>query len=385
MALLTKVIPLYQAQGTGNQSYGGVGFQPKVVLLFGNSVYAIHQATIGNFHLNGGAAVSSSGRASFAHLMGDNSANSFAKGYATNNKIYATNWSSTLYTAADFVSMDADGFTLNWVTVNAAEVGNPRKIFALCIGGDDLTDVAVTTFELPTTTGNHAVTGVGFEADCTLFYVHQYALATSNAAAHCSFGAAKSSSERFAMGFSEPDNATTSDNNHVQKSDKCVAMPWTNGGSDAMWNEADFVSHDSDGFTLDWSVANNGGGRYGIAVSMKGGQYKLGVETQKTSTGTKATTGVGFEPTGLLAFSVGQTSKTTIGEGAYASIAAAASSKGTFEDTFTGTLGAAITARSPEVGGSWTAGTGTFTLGGGPAPSASTSNASAWVDMGVAD
>jgi hypothetical protein len=37
-------------------------------------------------------------------------------------------------------------------------------------------------------------------------------------------------------------------------------------------------------------------------LALKGGSFKAGVETQATSTGTKATTGVGFKPSGLLLF-----------------------------------------------------------------------------------
>jgi hypothetical protein len=60
---------------------------------------------------------------------------------------------------------------------------------------------------------------------------------------------------------------------------------------------------DSDGFTINQTVAA-GVNSLVPYIAIKGGQWKVGTDTQKTSTGTKATTGVGFQPSGLILGSV---------------------------------------------------------------------------------
>jgi hypothetical protein len=68
---------------------------------------------------------------------------------------------------------------------------------------------------------------------------------------------------------------------------------------------------DADGFTVNWTTAN-ASSRIIAYLALKGGRYFVGNETQRTSTGTRAKTGVGFTPTGILAFSVNATANASV-------------------------------------------------------------------------
>ena len=96
-------------------------------------------------------------------------------------------------------------------------------------------------------------------------------------------------------------NATTG--GRIQKTNKVYCN--IDGGS-SIRCEADLVSLDSDGFTLNWTTANANTHTI-FALGLKGGSYAVKAFTQKTSTGSQATTGVGFAPKGLLYYSTGQT------------------------------------------------------------------------------
>lgn len=91
--------------------------------------------------------------------------------------------------------------------------------------------------------------------------------------------------------------AGPADNRRAFHTDHCFLS--MSGSSAVLQWEADFVSMDSDGFTVDIESST----AFSPAVSyiaLKGGQYAVGNDTQKQSTGTKSTTGLGFEP--VLAF-----------------------------------------------------------------------------------
>lgn len=68
---------------------------------------------------------------------------------------------------------------------------------------------------------------------------------------------------------------------------------------------AAFSSFDSGGFTLSHASQGTAHKFKYLAIRDGGGSFKVGIDTQKTSTGTKATTGVGFEPSALLFLGAG--------------------------------------------------------------------------------
>jgi hypothetical protein len=81
-----------------------------------------------------------------------------------------------------------------------------------------------------------------------------------------------------------------------QVSDK-ILLTISAAGADTL--VADLVSFDALGCTLNYSVVETTQ-RVFFALALKGGQYKVTVDEQKTSTGTKSKTGVGFQPKAVL-------------------------------------------------------------------------------------
>lgn len=201
--------------------------------------------------------------------------------------------------------MDSDGFTINWTAVSSGQV-----VIYMALGGSDLTNAAIKNFTSPASTGNQAHTGVGFQGDCALFLGGLQTageLGNNSGTTHFGMGFATSSSNRAALGAYSQDSAATSDANALLVSTKCFTI--LNGSS--VFEQADFVSFDSDGFTINWDTVHSSA-RNCWALVLKGGQYAVGTETQGTSTGTKATTGVGFQPTGLLVTGINKTSSASV-------------------------------------------------------------------------
>src|SRR3990172_4848530 len=95
--------------GTGNQAITGVGFQPKALIFGFVAKTADGVGTGDGKYAVAGMAVSSTQRA--AVCFADDAARH------TNVKcLVMVNGASTLLAEADLVTMDSDGFTINWST-----------------------------------------------------------------------------------------------------------------------------------------------------------------------------------------------------------------------------------------------------------------------------
>ena len=192
----------------------------------------------------------------------------------------------------DFQSFDADGFTLYSEGSGAAHV-----VHWLAIGGADIS-AHVGEWDPPTSTGNDSTTGVGFTPDLLMFlegFVAGELPQVSNDA-EINIGFATASTEG-AFGVAGLGSQTPSEAVRTQRSDRCLIglTPTTS----AVNREATIISMDADGFTLNWvTVVSPTFPAFYLAL--KGADVFVGAETQKTSTGTKATTGVGFTPSALM-------------------------------------------------------------------------------------
>ncbi len=294
------------AKSTGgapaSQAVTGIGFQPKALIL-----WATNQTTeVIAFGIRFGIGFSDGTRyRAVAAASADNSDFTSCDHRQATKALTLLDFTQTTVAECDVTSFDSDGFTLNWTTNNASAY----IIHYLAIGGADLTNVRADNFSLATSTGNQAITGAGFQPDFVMFLSARDSGAIPNTAVHTylSLGLAKSSSERAALAFASQDNAGTSETNRYQRTTLCLATLADSGTVDS---EADFVSMDSDGFTINNSDAPTLAHKV-MYLALKGGSYKVGAETQKTSTGTKATTGAGFQPTGLFLASFNDVAQTT--------------------------------------------------------------------------
>lgn len=283
MSLSTKAGQFTMPGSTGNQSVTGLGFQPKFIFFFyqiatANNSYGSVLKSIGGIGFTDGT--------NQASLGGAFGASRTTQQPFTTKCIHGSNAGS----AASIVSMDSDGFTVNWS--NVTDSGSLIQFLAL--GGSDLTNASIVSKAFPTATGNQSVTGVGFKPDCILLFANVDA---PNANSKLMVGAASSTTKRAAQGSFAKDSSTQ---NGTSASNKLVEALGPDGSGNAqLYYEADLVSFDSDGFTANWStVAGTIAVSY-YTICLKGAAFHVQELTQPTSTGNQTLTGFGFQPKGI--------------------------------------------------------------------------------------
>lgn len=293
---------------TGNFDTTGIGFQPIALILF-----AVHKTATDGFKagvaFSYGFATSSTQRKCITLDSSDNVAASTAG--RTNRSV--PNLALAVHSATglsglslDFVSFLADGFRLN---ATAAAAGSNYEIHYIAIGGSEVTGAFVGEFTEPTATGNFDVSGVGFQPDFVL--AAGVCQSVSSGSLNGYLGAFASTTQRGACAITSQDSTSPSNVNTYQRSDKAIVS--LNSTGTGPRTEADFVSWLADGFRLNYSTTVAAGSQQKtIFLALKGGRYWVGSETQKTSAGTKAKTGVGFTPKGLFMFGTNRAASSVI-------------------------------------------------------------------------
>jgi len=291
---------------TGNSAVTGVGFTPKALILWGSA--ANTAGFIDTMSFGMGFSTGTSNRKAMAAASDDSAgvanSNSGAR-YADLAITILSSGTPTVGAEADFVSFGADGFTLNWTT---AAAGKDYVIHYIAIGGAGVTNAKASVFTASASTGAQAVTGVGFQPDCVLLMgTESTALGNKGPGAEASFalGMAVSSSQRGTSALGERDAQATT-NVGVRQSAAQVLYGLVAGAGTA--TAGDFTSMDADGFTVNWSIA---AAQEVVYLALKGGSYFVGSDSQKTSTGTQAKTGVGFTPKAVLFSSFNRTTSAT--------------------------------------------------------------------------
>lgn len=292
MALKVFMGSLQTPTTTGNVSYTGPDFTPKLILFFLNTANGNETAAEARTMI--GAAVSTTSRVVSGYASGNNLATTNCAVFDDNTScIYLADATPTALKVADLVSMDTGGFTLSWSTADASTF----TVDYIALGGADLTNVATGTLAEKTTTGSQAYTGVGFAP--TALFVWQ-AKRTSSTTFPSSFNG----TSRLRVGFSDgtndgytcirsQDNAAAANTARSQDTSNiigCIALT-TNVIDDL----ASLTSFDADGFTFNWSVVNGTANTH-FYVALRGPQFKVGSISQPTSPASVSTTGVGFRP-----------------------------------------------------------------------------------------
>lgn len=160
------------------------------------------------------------------------------------------------------------------------------------------------TFALNTSTGNQSITGVGFEPKIVFFLnaPDTADITTDVANYHQMFGAAASSSQEFVMYANSINGQTTSDSMNILLTNACIVAYDPPGGSGAVDYQADFVSMDSGGFTI--NISNAPGVGYIVGYLALGGSdienVKVSNFTWGVPTGVTTVSGVGFIPDALI-------------------------------------------------------------------------------------
>jgi hypothetical protein len=276
-----------------SKSITGVGFQPKLVLFFGTTQSSDADVSTQSTNIALtltilGFAVDSTHR---AVIFSDDDGSASVRA-PDSTLCIKSQVSSVITYAADFVSMDADGFTLSFTTINATAY----IVNYMAIGGADLTNVASKSFTTPTGAPPQSSpqTGIGFKPDAMILI--------GGRANSVGIGLVSSTTTRGASSLAK--------NGGYARYQRTVEA-YVETSDTAKLLEADLSSFDSDGFTLNFTTTNAVTSTL-IAICMKGGKFNSGNFLQKTSTTTQPTTGNGFTPTGLIILSVENTASTTV-------------------------------------------------------------------------
>lgn len=307
MAMDVKVGTFTKNTATGNQSITGIGFIPKVVIFFLGKNTATGFRT--DFSQSIGWGVSSTERTAHTAFGPGGDTTGKTLGASSNIRcilIGEGTLKPLVYSdEADLVSMDADGFTINWVTNG----GTAEIIGFLALGGADLTNVKAGNFFANTSTGNQSITGIGFQPDLCLFTTE--AKSTSYPAGQgkgFNFGAAISSTSRFALGIAGGRPGKAGEGGGYLTNVRCLLGIKKGTQLEYEW---DFVSQDTDGFTVNLLLTKGSAipVEY-LCLKTTNGEVNIKEILSPTSTGTQATTGVGFKPSAILDFTRSQVSST---------------------------------------------------------------------------
>jgi hypothetical protein len=298
VALSVKCGSFSTRTSTGSQAYTGVGFQPKALIL-----WCVGATSAGSFQAHAqvfyGIASGSSAQYCVGGYSEDALADSDAKRFWQNVVLSFCNVSSTLTVEASLTSFDSDGFTLNYTTASATAY----VVHYMALGGSDVTNAAVVNWTCPTSGGNKAVTGVGFQPDCVLHLFSNQSAALANPPTYSgnfkvSVSAMDSGGRQWANTINSLNSQPTMDTQRGQLTNRCLLDI---ASSLAFNYEASYVSMDADGFTTNFATVT-GTAHNVVSLCLKGGQYYVGSFNQPTSAAPQDSviSSPGFTATGYL-------------------------------------------------------------------------------------
>jgi len=293
---------------TGDFSETGVGFQPKAVVLC-TSYGGMSSSSAQDSRFNIGMAVSSSSRFSLYGGTDDNQATSDA--FKVDSVSFILERSLTgagsIDVQTDFVSMDADGFTLN----NTDAPGGTNQLPYIAYGGTINTFIGQLT---QPGDGNQVITGVGFEPSFTFLNSIQssgsFDTVLNNNTINLGFGDSVNNANVRAFDF---DGQSTTNNFHSGSNTKAFLAASSGSSS----GDAVYTSNDPDGFTLNWSNTSGSTRRLhylSIGDAASGGIS--GTITQTTSSFTQSLVGTIVNPifTGDITQTAQSFTQSAIGE-----------------------------------------------------------------------
>ncbi len=303
--------------GSGNQTITGVGFTPKVIILNSLVIPTFNSFTVGSdarFYFGFTASTTAVNQRSFFYYNYDGETTSDVDtGWHTSSIINDGVGGGSFDSLATLSTFNADGFVLNW-SINGSFTSGVNFDY-IALGGDDITNASSGDFNTPNTTGDHAITGVGFRPDFVILLGTNYIVDDDVSATigTYSLGYFNSNGEQAVSSIISEDGADTSDTARYQRVNKCLAM-FAIADTTTLTHEATFVSMNNDGFTLNYTTASVANKRVAY-LAVKGCQTKIGSFTSPTA-GTapvsQSTNGVGFQPRGIIFQTVGKTSGTSI-------------------------------------------------------------------------
>lgn len=240
---------------TGNQSTN-VGFKPDLLMLYGVGETA--QAVNYGLQWAVGFACSASQQATFGGCALDDVVTMDTARYQRVDQCFAMFSKTSTTTKAlegALVTMDANGFTINWTTV--ASAGASKKIGYVAIKGGSYKVGSFTAPVAGATPVSQATTGVGFlPSGIILASVGGLASSAIQTTDRVSFGAGSSSADRRVGWAGDTDGTANETTARIMLNNKIVKMATENAtpASTTTQAEADLTSLDADGFTLSWTT-----------------------------------------------------------------------------------------------------------------------------------
>lgn len=273
---------------TGDVSVTSLSFTPKGGLfIWTNQVSQNATANTPGFGV--GAAISSSNRAATFHRRNNAVTTSFSR---HTSAACMTNLDNTgaISFAADFVSWNSNGFTVNVGTSPAVDFFVQWYVW----GGADL-EANLIQFDSRTSTGSTGHTGMGFKPDALIIFSAGMtaAIPTTDGNARPGVGFVDSALNQAAFGNKQVSGANTS--RRSQSTSNAIYIPDTS----AMWLVGAVTSLDSDGFTMNYTTVQ-GSAVHLWALGIRGIRSFVGAYNQNTSTGAQAITAPGFSPSTVL-------------------------------------------------------------------------------------
>lgn len=296
MTLRVTASQLVGPTASGNKDFTAAGYRPKAMLfLTGNN--ASNNTTAGcDLSLGFVTGVAANAQVAASYNSQDNVATTATvRAIANAAHINTADFAGTGGNLKAGLTILGNGeFRANWNNADTASA----LTNCLALGGADIQFAQAGQFTTTTVTGDQVIKGVGFKPDLVIFCLTISASnTTSKNTTQFGFGAMDAAGNQWSISQRSRDSLATSDTDRAYSNVACINLTQT--AADNFTQKSTFVSMNADGFTI------NHGTSAGLAMftnflAIKGGRWKVGTDTQKTSTGTQPTTGVGFQPTGVI-------------------------------------------------------------------------------------
>lgn len=255
MSLEASVHDIALDTAIGNESKAGLSFQPKALIGFLTGDTAAGWIDTTPIYMNEGVAVSASARAAYTAGMVDAAADggNFRRGHQANRWMTAVKrLSNTEEAGVDLVSMDAGGYTYDIATAPDTNI----LALVAALGGSDITNAGVVTFEAPTVAaGTLDVTTVGFEPNLVILIANGRIATGYGGGGAFQISAFNSHGEQFAAWTHIITGGVPGDTSRGLRTDRAYYISTPSGGAVV---SASFVSMLSNGFRLNFDVIADG-------------------------------------------------------------------------------------------------------------------------------
>jgi hypothetical protein len=247
-----KVDTITSATSDDDEKHSNIGFQPDFVMFLYNRLAANSQAD--HAVLGFGFATSSTEQGAMMIVSEDGrSTSDTARAQRTDRVIYQPKPSDTsvVDAEAELVLTNSTGFTLKWTNVPN---NTDDKFFYLAMKGGKY-DVG--KFNQKTSTGIKQINGTGFQPTGLLLasFNNEASTSTENHA-RLSFGASDGTNQGFMWG-GDRDNVSPTYVTLSHYVDKVILLATETETGATKDAEADFDSFHSDGFKLNWNLADS--------------------------------------------------------------------------------------------------------------------------------